>query len=137
MKVSFKFSMRVHKVNFTNLTQQNKVLSFKDIHDMDSLNRVAQQWISGQPATGTEIEYGENGYADCDLKKRKVVWNVKNFKGGSSRNLDVVLSYDPEVVIDELQFKQLGPFTIEFDIPNYSASGIKVARMDAKFVDIP
>lgn len=41
MRVSFKFPMKIHKVNFTNLSQENKVLSFKDIHDMDSLNKVA------------------------------------------------------------------------------------------------
>jgi hypothetical protein len=54
---------------------------------------------------GSEIEYGENGYADCDLKKRKVVWHVKDFKGGQSRTLEVVLSYDQDVIIDDFQFK--------------------------------
>jgi hypothetical protein len=38
LRVSFKFPMKVHKVNFTNLQQENRVLSFKDIHDMESLN---------------------------------------------------------------------------------------------------
>ena len=41
MKLSFKFPMKVHKVNFTNLVQGNNELSFKDIHDFDSLNKVA------------------------------------------------------------------------------------------------
>ena len=40
-------------------------------------------------------------------------------------------------MIDEAQFKQLGPFTLEFDIPNYTASGIKVSKMDAKIIDAP
>ena len=40
-KVSFRFPMKVHKVNFTNLQQENKVLSFKDIMDFESLNKVA------------------------------------------------------------------------------------------------
>ncbi len=47
MKLSFKFPMKVHKVNFTNLPQQQlNDLSFKDIHDFESLNRVASQWLS-------------------------------------------------------------------------------------------
>ena len=40
-KLSFRFPIKVHKVNFTNLSQDNKVLSFKDITDFDSLNKVA------------------------------------------------------------------------------------------------
>jgi len=92
--------------------------------------------LSGVPQ-GSEVDYGENGYADCDIKKRKVTWTVKDFKGGSSRNLDIVLTYDAETIIDDFQFKQLGPFTMEFDIPNYTASGIRVAKMEAKIIDVP
>jgi hypothetical protein len=40
-------------------------------------------------------------------------------------------------MIDEVQFKQLGPFTLEFDIPNYTSSGIKIQKMDAKVIDAP
>lgn len=134
MVISFKFPMKVHKVNFTNMDQENKVLSFKDIHDMESLNKVAAQWMG---KANPQNNQNENGYADCDLKKRKVVWTVNNFKGGQSRTLEVCLSYDKDTVIDELQFKQLGPFTLEFDIPNYTASGIKVTKMDAKLIDAP
>jgi Adaptor complexes medium subunit family len=65
------------------------------------------------------------------------VWTVNNFKGKQTRTLEVCLSYDHDVVIDEVQFKQLGPFTLEFDIPNYTASGIKIQKMDAKIVDLP
>jgi hypothetical protein len=65
-----------------------------------------------------------------------VVWTVNNFKGRQTRTLEVCLTYDPDVVIDELQFKQLGPFTLEFDVPNYTASGVKVSRMDAKLIDV-
>ena len=60
------------------------------------------------------------------MKKRKVVWTINNFKGGQSKTLEVILSYEKDVIIDEIQFKQLGPFTLEFDIPNYTASGIRV-----------
>lgn len=47
------------------------------------------------------------------------------------------MSYDKDVLIDELQFKQLGPFTLDFDIPNYTASGIKINKMDAKLIESP
>ena len=50
MKISFKFPINVYKVSFTNLSQENKVLSFKDIHDFDSLNKVASSWMSGATA---------------------------------------------------------------------------------------
>ena len=46
MRISFKFPMRVHKVNFTNLQQDQTVLSFKDIKDIESLNRVAASWLA-------------------------------------------------------------------------------------------
>ena len=71
------------------------------------------------------------------MKKRKITWIVNNFKGGQSKTLEVNLTYEKDVLIDELQFKQLGPFTIEFDIPNYTASGIKVNKISAKLIDNP
>jgi hypothetical protein len=40
------------------------------------------------------IQYGENGYANCDIKKRKVEWTCNDVKGGQSRTLEVVLSFD-------------------------------------------
>lgn len=42
------------------------------------------------------------------------------------------LTYEPGVVIDDLQFKQLGPFNIDFDIPNHTASTVKITKMDIK-----
>jgi hypothetical protein len=71
------------------------------------------------------------------MKKRKIVWTLKDFKGGQNKTLEISLSYDKDVLIDELQFKQLGPFTIEFDIPNYTASGIKITKINAKLIDKP
>ena len=50
---------------------------------MSSLNKVASYWLSAATAytTSTPIP-GENGTADCDMKKRKVIWTVNNLKGG-------------------------------------------------------
>jgi hypothetical protein len=71
------------------------------------------------------------------MKKRKVTWTLTNFKGGENKTLEVSLSYEKDVIIDEFQFKQLGPFTVEFDIPNYTASGVKINKLDAKLLDQP
>ena len=71
------------------------------------------------------------------MNKRKVTWLVNNFKGGQSKVLEVSLSYDKDVLIDEFQFKQVGPFTIEFDIPNHTSSGIRISKLDAKLIDSP
>ena len=102
MKVSFKFPMKVNKVNFTNLNQETYSLGLRDIHDMDSLNKVAQQWITTATTTNqTGPGSGENGTADCDFKKRKVVWTINNFKGGQNKTLEVCLTYDKDVLIDE------------------------------------
>jgi len=49
-----------------------------------------------------------------------------------TKNLDVSLTYNAGVTIDELQFKQLGPFNVDFDIPNHTASTIKITKMDIK-----
>jgi hypothetical protein len=51
---------------------------------------------------GKSVPVGENGTADCDMKKRKITWVITNFKGGMQKNLDVSLSYDKDVLIDEL-----------------------------------
>eukprot|EP00347_Sterkiella_histriomuscorum_P011909 403370632 len=135
LKVSFQFPSKVHKINFTNMQQDQVALGFKDIKDMDSLNKVATSWIAS--ATSSSTVMNDNGKADCDMKKRKVVWTITNLKGGQSKTLEVCLSYDKDVLIDELQFKQLGPFTLDFDIPNYTASGIKIQKMDAKLIESP
>jgi|LauGreDrversion4_2_1035121.scaffolds.fasta_scaffold60045_1 hypothetical protein len=58
---------------------------------MDSLNKVAQQWINS--ASGSQNKEAENGVADCDLKKRKVVWTVNNFKGTQNKVLELCLSF--------------------------------------------
>ena len=48
---------------------------------------------------------GENGQADVDMKKHKVTWTVTNFKGGQNKTLECTLTYEKDVLIDELQFK--------------------------------
>tara|TARA_B110000305_G_C18904253_1_gene387789 strand:- start:9 stop:284 length:276 start_codon:yes stop_codon:yes gene_type:complete len=74
----------------------------------------------------------ENGLAEFNAGKRKIIWKLKNVKGQMTKCLDVSLTYIEGVVIDELQFKQLGPFNVDFDIPNHTASTVKITKMDIK-----
>jgi hypothetical protein len=74
----------------------------------------------------------ENGVAEFNLSKRKIIWKLKNVKGQQTKTLELSLTYLPGHVIDELQFKQLGPFNVDFDIPNNTSSGIKITKMDVK-----
>ena len=34
-----------------------------------------------------------------------------------------------------MQFKQLAPFTVDFDIPNHTASGMRINKMEVKVVN--
>lgn len=47
---------------------------------MESLNKVATSWIAS--ATSSTSIVNENGIADCDMNKRKVIWTINNLKGG-------------------------------------------------------
>ena len=47
------------------------------------------------------------------------------------------LTYKKGTVINETQFKQLAPFNCDFDIPNHTASGIKINKMEVKVQQQP
>lgn len=72
---------------------------------------------------------------DYNIAKRKVTWSIKNFRGGQTRQLEMSLTYDQKAQINEVAFKQLGPFNIDFDIPNHTSSGIKISKMDVKLIN--
>jgi hypothetical protein len=79
-------------------------LGIADIRDVSSFNKVASSWFSA--ATGYQgpspQKPTDNGTADVDMHKRKVEWTLKNFKGGTNRVLEMSLSYEKDVLIDEL-----------------------------------
>ena len=62
---------------------------------------------------------------------------IKNFRGGQNRQVVLSLTYKDKVIIDEVQFKQLSPFTVDFDIPNHTASGVKINKMEVKVMTPP
>jgi hypothetical protein len=70
--------------------------------------------------------------ADFNLAKRRIEWVIKNFRGGQNRTLELSLTYKKGINIDEVQFKQLSPFTVDFDIPNHTVSGIRINKMEVK-----
>ena len=74
----------------------------------------------------------ENGIPEYNAGKRRIIWRLKNVKGQQTKNLDLSLTYKDGVIIDDLQFKQMGPFNVEFDIPNHTASTVKITKMDIK-----
>jgi hypothetical protein len=47
----------------------------------------------------------ENGIAEFNAGKRKIIWKLKNVKGQMTKTLDVSLTYNAGERIDELQFK--------------------------------
>lgn len=102
-KVTFQFPHKVQKINFTNLNQEVKKFRLKDFANLEQLNKVVASYITTSPEV--KAAASENGTADCDMKKRKVVWSLTNVKGGMNKQLDVCLSYEKDVLIDELQFK--------------------------------
>ena len=46
--------------------------------------------------------------------------------------MELSLTLTERTVIDEVLYKQLSPFTVEFDIPNHTVTGIKINKMDIK-----
>ena len=45
------------------------------------------------------------------------------------------MTYKKGTVIDETQFKQLSPFTCDFDIPNHTSSGLRISKMEVKVMN--
>ena len=63
----------------------------------------------------------ENGVAEFNVGKRKIIWKLKNVKGQMTKTLDLSLTYSYGSIVNELQYKQVGPFNVDFDIPNHTA----------------
>lgn len=90
---------------------------------MDSANQMINK---------TQPPVEQSDFADYNPAKRTLDWTIKNFRGGQNRTVEFSLTFKDGVVIDEVLFKQLSPFTVEFDIPNHTVSGVKINKMDVK-----
>lgn len=49
--------------------------------------------------------------------------------------MELSMTYRKDTDINELQFKQLSPFTCEFDIPNHTCSGLRISKMEVKVMN--
>ncbi len=138
LTVTFRVPENVQRVFFKEQNISHE-LHWNQVKDVSSLS----QYITGSYWAGTTAQTGkpspaldplalENGIAEYNAGKRKIIWKLKNVKGQMTKTLDVSLTYGAGVVIDELQFKQLGPFNVDFDIPNHTASTVKITKMDIK-----
>ena len=138
LTITFRVPTCVQRVYFKqqNITHEN--INWGKVKDASTLANYVGNYLGAKgskaPAPTPSIDplKMENGCAEFNAGKRKIIWQLKNVKGQMTKTLDVSLTYVKDVPIDELQFKQLGPFNVEFDIPNHTASTIKITKMDIK-----
>ena len=139
MKISFRAPESVLRV-FVHSKQQNQqgatVNAWQDVTNLPSLVSYASSYMESANSMMTTKKPvpEELDRADFSVSKRRVEWTVKNFRGGQNRQLELSLTYKKDVIIDEVQFKQLSPFTVDFDIPNHTASGLRINKMEVKLV---
>lgn len=92
----------------------------------------ASEYMNKNPNPNPE----DSDRADFSAGKRTITWHIKNLRGGQNRQLSTSLTYQKGHQIDENAFKQLSPFNVDFDIPNHTASGIKISKMEAKVMPV-
>lgn len=84
-------------------------MRWEQVKDVSSLG----QYLSGQYFSGSNVSATkpspkldpismENGLAEYNAGKRKIIWRLKNVKGQMTKSLDVSLTYESGVIIDEL-----------------------------------
>jgi AP-4 complex subunit mu-1 len=72
-----------------------------------------------------ELPRGASGQSsEYDLKNRKVTWKMKKFPGGSEQQLTVKISFTEKQQASVR--KQIGPISMNFEIPMYNVSGLQV-----------
>jgi len=73
----------------------------------------------------TTIGVGAVGQqADYDTKERKVVWKIKKFPGGTEQTLRTRITLSTAHSLSVR--KEVGPVSMQFEIPMYNPSGLKV-----------
>ena len=138
LTITFRVPEEVQRVLFKEQNLSHD-LKWDQVKDVSSLGQyiAGNYWQnttskSGKPSKQLDPLINENGIAEFYQGKRKIIWRLKNVKGQMTKTLDVSLTYNPGVIIDEIQFKHVGPFNVDFDIPNHTASTIKITKMDIK-----
>ena len=112
-------------------------ITWKQVSNASTFGSYLGSYISGSSAETDQIDplKMEHGIPEFNSGKRKIIWKLLNVKGQSTKTLEVSLTYKKGIIIDELQFKKLGPFNVDFDIPNHTASTIKITRLDIQVTE--
>jgi AP-4 complex subunit mu-1 len=71
-----------------------------------------------QYATGQACEY--------DAKQKKVLWNIRKFAGGTEVALSFKITLKSSNAEQVQVRKQVGPVSMEFEIPMFNPSGLKI-----------
>ena len=140
MRVRFKAPMQVLRVFVHKKEQASQggpiISSWQDVTGLQSAISYAQSYVdTAQQAMAPKKVVEEPDRADFNVSKRRIEWIIKNFRGGQNRELELSMTYAKGTTIDEVQFKQLSPFTCDFDIPNHTCSGIRISKMEVKVIN--
>ena len=85
----------------------NHEVTWNQVKDITSLTEFVQSNYlkpNNNKATLAQLDplNQENGIAEFNACKRKIIWKLRNVKGQQTKMLDVSLTYLPGHVIDEL-----------------------------------
>ena len=130
--------VHVHQKNAPQSSSGNYA-TWADVTNLPNLISYAGSYVdsAGQMITQSAAKPEDADSADFNTAKRRIEWKIKNFRGGQNRQLELAMTFKKGVVIDEVQFKQLSPFSCEFDVPNHTVSGIRINKMECKVLNQP
>lgn len=106
LTITFRVSPDVQRVYFRNQETKSDV-TWNDVNDMKSLSNYVQNTYLKQEnpkMTKSKLDplQHENGLAEYNIAKRKIIWRLRNVKGQQTKNLDISLTFNPDVHINEL-----------------------------------
>ncbi|CAJ0831959.1 12320_t:CDS:2, partial [Entrophospora sp. SA101] len=65
--------------------------------------------------------------AQYDNQLRKVIWTIVKFKGGTEQSIKIKITGIKS--LSPVSLLEMGPISLEFDIPNYTCSNIQIHRL--------
>ncbi|CAH1769365.1 9406_t:CDS:10, partial [Entrophospora sp. SA101] len=65
--------------------------------------------------------------AQYDNQLRKVIWTIVKFKGGTEQSIKIKITGIKS--LSPVSLLEMGPISLEFDIPNYTCSNIQIRRL--------
>ena len=108
LTITFRVPENIQRVYFREQNISHD-MNWNQVKDVNTLGQyiAGSYWnsssvIQGKPSPQLDPLQMENGIAEFNAGKRKIIWKLKNVKGQMTKTLDVSLTYNPGVVIDEL-----------------------------------